>query len=155
MADKPLCSIPDCGKQIQAKGLCCAHYNRLRKHGDPMAGGTFKTTYGQPKKWLEDCLGSADDGCIAWPFAQKPNGYGDFRVNGRMAYPHRYICEKTHGPPPFIDMQAGHLCGNRLCCNPRHLRWVTRQENEADKLAHGTWDASRVGLEMRHVRRDL
>jgi len=32
---------------------------------------------------------------------------------------------------------AAHSCGERMCINPRHLRWATRKENEADKVAHG------------------
>lgn len=146
MADKSICRIDDCGKQVLARGLCCAHYARQRKWGDPLAGGPFRSTYGEPMRWLASCLAADTDECVLWPFATKPNGYGDFRVKGRMTYPHRFICERTHGASPAPDMQAGHRCGNRRCCNPKHLRWVTRQENEADKLVHGTWDASRVGL---------
>jgi hypothetical protein len=36
MTKKP-CSIPDCGRPVQAKGYCTTHYWRLRKLGDPQA----------------------------------------------------------------------------------------------------------------------
>lgn len=29
------CSIEDCDRPLRAKGLCAAHYERLRKYGDP------------------------------------------------------------------------------------------------------------------------
>jgi hypothetical protein len=36
--------------------------------------------------------------------------------------------------------EAAHYCGNgaKGCIHPLHMRWATPQENEADKIAHGT-----------------
>lgn len=36
MAIIRICSVPDCGKTAVTKGLCPAHYFRLRMHGDPL-----------------------------------------------------------------------------------------------------------------------
>jgi len=36
MADKTLCSIPDCGKHSRYRGWCGKHYQRWQKHGDPL-----------------------------------------------------------------------------------------------------------------------
>lgn len=30
------CSIPDCDKAVVARGYCCKHYERFKKHGDPL-----------------------------------------------------------------------------------------------------------------------
>lgn len=38
MAISRLCSIPDCDKHAKQKGWCWGHYERWRKHGDPLAG---------------------------------------------------------------------------------------------------------------------
>lgn len=53
----------------------------------------------------------------------------------------RFVLMATAGPPPRPDMQAGHepvVCGDSLCVNHRHLRWVTPQENVDDMLLDGT-----------------
>lgn len=148
MAERSVCSIDWCDNPAYRRGYCCAHHARLLKWGDPLKGGPMKATYGDPRKWLERAILSDAEECLVWPFATKPNGYGDFRIRGRMMYPHRYVCMSANGDPPDMSMQAGHSCGNRACCNPKHIRWVTRQENEADKRVHGTWEVSRSGLAM-------
>jgi len=50
------------------------------------------------------------------------------------------MCRLAHGEPPAPDYQAAHSCGRGVdgCLNPNHLRWATAEENEADKLLHGT-----------------
>jgi hypothetical protein len=46
----------------------------------------------------------------------------------------------TAGPPPSPDHEAAHSCGrgHEGCVNPKHLRWATHKENQADKEGHGT-----------------
>lgn len=39
MADVRICSIPDCGKAVRARGWCQGHYVRWKTHGDPERGG--------------------------------------------------------------------------------------------------------------------
>ncbi len=36
MADKALCSIPDCGKVAERRGWCRTHHGRWQRHGDPL-----------------------------------------------------------------------------------------------------------------------
>lgn len=33
-----ICSLPDCQRRMKSRGLCGAHYQKLRKYGDPLAG---------------------------------------------------------------------------------------------------------------------
>ena len=35
MANSRLCSIPDCGKPVRARGYCESHYRKLKRSGDP------------------------------------------------------------------------------------------------------------------------
>lgn len=43
MADR-ICSIPGCEGTRLARALCSTHYQRLRKHGDPLAGARTRNT---------------------------------------------------------------------------------------------------------------
>lgn len=90
--------------------------------------------------WIEDHLSYAGDECIAWPFTKSKEGYGRIWAYGRMYPSYRLMCELAHGGPENPDLQAAHSCGNGRfgCMNPKHLRWATRAENEADKKKHGT-----------------
>lgn len=36
--------MPTCGRVATRRGLCNAHYQRLMKYGDPLAGGVFRDT---------------------------------------------------------------------------------------------------------------
>jgi hypothetical protein len=52
---------------------------------------------------------------------------------------HRIVCWVAHGSPPggnYSSFQAGHLCGNRWCICPMHLRWMTRTANDICKVWH-------------------
>jgi hypothetical protein len=48
------------------------------------------------------------------------------------------MCQAAHGAQPTDAHEAAHFCGVRHCINPRHLRWATTVENDADKDRHGT-----------------
>nr|MCH9838116.1 HNH endonuclease [bacterium] len=89
---------------------------------------------------------------LAWVAAGKPNecllfdggktsGYGRMYTGGKMVLVHRYALTLFAGPCPE-GMEACHatanICGNRHCFSPAHLRWGTREENQADKIPDGT-----------------
>lgn len=137
MANPRLCSIPGCCKKHYAHGYCNAHYLRLRKHGDPLAG---RVPPGAPLTWLRSQVGGESEGCVAWPFSHDGKGYGVVSYEGHQQYAHRLICGWVHGDAPTDLHEVAHSCGNGHlgCVNPKHLRWATRSENHADKLKHGT-----------------
>lgn len=41
----------------------------------------------------------------------------------------------------YALLEAGHLCHNHGCVNPRHLMWQTRIENEHAKAEHRAYTA--------------
>jgi hypothetical protein len=51
---------------------------------------------------------------------------------------HRLVAMAFHGLPPTPKHEAAHCNGDCLDNRPENLRWATRTENEADKVAHGT-----------------
>lgn len=135
------CSVPGCEKDARRsragrRGLCCAHYARWKKYGDPLAG---KTPEGAPLAWIySTALTHLGDECLPWPFAKLGNGYGTVEFEGKTNLAHRVVCTMVHGQPPSEKRDAAHACGNRICVNPHHLSWKTRAGNEADKLLHDT-----------------
>lgn len=128
------CSVAECDLPEAAKGFCNKHYARWRRNGDPLGGGASP---GDLVRWIEARKGYAGDDCLSWPFGVGAGGYGLLNVDGVTQSASHFMCRTAHGDPAE-GYEAAHSCGNRICCNPRHLRWDTRSGNLADKVQHGT-----------------
>lgn len=79
------------------------------------------------------------DECWPWLAAVDGDGYGRFSHGGRGAPQARasrfaYACE--HGPIPE-GASVLHSCDNPPCCNPRHLRAGTHQDNMEVAVVRG------------------
>lgn len=131
------CSVPNCVKQAKCTGLCCMHYMRVKRRGsvNPEA---MRAPVGAPLAFLHSHLLTRDNACIEWPFSLTPLGYGCINYKGRTTSPHRLMCVWANGPKPRARMEVAHSCGNRRCINPLHLRWATREDNQAERVIHGT-----------------
>lgn len=130
-----ICSVPGCGKKSQGKGLCGMHRQRMRAYG------TVDLPERETKlEWLARHARYDGDDCIVWPFAHALHGRGIVQADGKSRSAPNVMARLAHGEPPTPSHEAAHTCGNghKGCLNPRHLRWATRVENEADKVAHGT-----------------
>lgn len=76
--------------------------------------------------------------CWEWQGAKSSIGYGQFaptsrRKGGKLTSPHRFIWEYLNGEIPN-QREIDHICKNRACANPTHLRLVTHQENQQYSL---------------------
>lgn len=139
MANQRICSIEGCGKPARGRGWCSKHYTRWLRNGDPLVTKTAPT--GEPIRFFWDVvLPYKGDDCLYWPYGTSGSNRGLVRWNGQDYLVSRLVCIMRYGLPPTPKHEAAHNCGksHEGCCNPRHLHWATRAENEADKELHGT-----------------
>lgn len=69
-----------------------------------------------------------NNGCWEWTSTINRKGYGVLSVHGKpvAAYRVSYMLFRGEIPPA---MQIDHICHNRACVNPNHLRLATTTQN--------------------------
>lgn len=77
-----------------------------------------------------------NSGCWEWKGLKMSSGYGHLKVFGKFVGAHRLSYELYKGQIP-IDKEIMHLCDNRLCVNPDHLKLGTHKENMLDMVLKG------------------
>jgi hypothetical protein len=66
--------------------------------------------------------------CWEWKAGRTAVGYGQICINNKMVLAHRVSYSMVHGPIPK-GYDIDHICINRGCVNPAHLRLATRKQN--------------------------
>lgn len=92
---------------------------------------------GTGHRWLKANAAHIGDDCLLWPFSCCTPGYGQLMIDYKFTMAHRVMCRMAHGNPPSAQHLAAHSCGNRKCCNPKHLSWKTGSENQRDRPSQG------------------
>lgn len=120
---KSLCKTSDCNMSGAFRGWCRRHYDQAK------AAGVFTPRHRMSlDQRLLNMSELDDNGCWVWSKYKEPRGYGKINVHSEPRLAHRVSYEFFVGPIPdglFLD----HMCFNRACINPDHLRVVTNKQN--------------------------
>lgn len=71
---------------------------------------------------------SKGDSCWDWNGSVAGNRYGTISIQGKNYLAHR-VSYKIHKGQPDISLVIDHICRNRRCVNPEHLREVNHKTN--------------------------
>jgi len=77
--------------------------------------------------WEKVGCPDGEDGCWPWLGAVR-KGYGCYWLDGRLVSAHRLVYERHIGPIPD-GFEIDHVCNNRCCVNPNHLRKLPHRQN--------------------------
>lgn len=74
-----------------------------------------------------------NNGCWVWTGKKNADGYGRFQINKERMLVHRVSFGLFHGSVPN-NMDVDHICNNRECVNPLHLRVCSKSDNAKNRL---------------------
>lgn len=90
----------------------------------PVPGSVLRQIIVQDEQTSDQIVG----GCWIWTGTRTDNDYGFTTMRGERGRVHRHMYAALVGPIPD-GYVVDHLCGQPLCCNPRHLRLLTNEQN--------------------------
>lgn len=127
---KSECSVDGCLRDVQANGLCHAHYYRAYR-GRALGGPIPEPMSVDQRFWSKV---DKTESCWVWTASiYQDNGYGQFSdAEGRKCVAHRWSYEDQVGAVPD-GLWLDHICWNRRCVNPTHLRVVTTKQNSENQ----------------------
>lgn len=125
------------------RGYCINHYNRLRVSGElPSAVDQYATAEESLRERSEQ-----QGECLVWTGSKNQKGYGRLANRGRLESAHRVAYELSTGPIP-AGMEVDHICFNRACVEPSHLRLADRSSNT--QYRRGAQPNSKSGIRNVH-----
>jgi hypothetical protein len=128
-----VCTVPDCGGEHVAQGLCERHYRRWRRYGDPEGSAPVATA----AERLAARSAFNVNGCREWTGPPNRDGYGLISFGGQRWLAHRLAWTIEHGPIPD-GLQVRHVvCDNPACLTVKHMDVGTAQDNHDDMNEHG------------------
>ena len=89
---------------------------------------------------------------FCWRWAGSMSGrkrYGKITAGGRSRLAHRVAYEEFRDGEEIVGKEIHHRCLNKLCCNPWHMKAVTRVEHVEEQ---GGWGRPRISMEEKRER---
>lgn len=68
-------------------------------------------------------------GCTIWIGSRNNRGYGVVWFNGKLRLAHRVSWYLSHNKWPDKGLVIDHICCDKRCINPKHLRELTNWRN--------------------------
>jgi len=151
------CLVDLCTNESYARGFCSKHYNRLRVNGTVEDGPLARAAMSE--RFFRHVDVKGDDDCWEWKAKSRINGYGVISCGGRRGkkmLAHRASWEIHKGPIPKKPTQyhgtvVMHMCDNRLCVNPNHLKLGTQADNIKDMDSKGRRVSNPVVGNLHHM----
>jgi hypothetical protein len=120
------CSVENCTSPVRTGGMCNKHYLRWMRHGDVHRGRPSRPLH---ERFWEKV--NKTESCWLWTASLQNTGYGQINIGGdspTMRNAHQLAWEWENGPTPK-GMHLDHICHNKACVNPSHLRVTTVKQN--------------------------
>lgn len=128
-----ICAFDPCDKPRDARSRSnwCGGHKAQRCRGKEMTVIPPKMTQSE-RFWSKV---AKTDTCWNWIGTGNQYGYGMFKTGGRTApsiTSHRFAYEQLIGPIPEGKL-LDHICHNKACVNPSHLRPVNPKQNNENR----------------------
>jgi len=147
MADnKRTCTFAGCNKRYEAGGYCLGHYAQAW-HGKPLTKLRSRDAKGMSLQDRIEAHTQKTDTCWIWTGAITRGGYGNISIGRKKRKVHRVAYELAHGPIS-TGMVIDHICHNRACVRPDHLRLATVKQNSENRA--GATIKSKSGIRGVH-----
>lgn len=127
-----VCSFPECDRRRYCGELCNPHWQQQRRGIQLFVVHSRKRPTGVMPvlKYVECPCPKPELIGPCWVFSGNKDryGYGRIAINNKTVGSHVYAWTQKHGPITK-GLVLDHKCRVRACCNPDHLRLVTRRAN--------------------------